>query len=235
LGGDKRFTLGRALVAAWLNVTIGGNDFVCIEDAINDGIAWMLQYAPGGNPLDGGDPVPEWVDDGDVIFELLEFYNNTGAGCAPDRENNRPENVSVIPSSGSGPVGVVTYFTTTWSDPNGWFDLKQCYFHIGASASKVNNVTLMYNVLKDKLWILSDDGSTWLGGYEPGSANVLENSQALVDCSLTTAEGAWYTVEVRWAITFKPGFTGTKKLGMKCMDRHGARDKGMWMGTWTIY
>jgi hypothetical protein len=93
----------------------------------------------------------------------------------------------------------------------------------------------MYNARKDKLWILSDDGSTWLGGYAPGSANTLENSQAQVDCAQTAAQGLGNTVEVNWDVSFKATFAGEKRTGLKCQDAQGAAAKGQWKGTWTIY
>jgi uncharacterized repeat protein (TIGR01451 family) len=148
--------------------------------------------------------------------------------------NSAPALGAVDPSSGSGPTGVTTYFTTTWTDASGWEDLKHCYFHIGDSPSIVGNVTLLYNAAKNKLWLRTDDGSAWTGGYLPGTDNTLENSQAIVDCNLTTAEGSGDTLTVKWAIEFKPGYTGTKKLGLKCKDRSKAKAKGKWKGTWTI-
>jgi hypothetical protein len=162
---------------------------------------------------------------GETSGPVWDFF--TGA-------NHVPTLGTVDPSSGSGPVGVTTYFTTTWNDADGWGDLKHCYFHIGSSPSLVNNVTLLYNAAKHKLWIRSDDGMMWLGGFAPGSANVLDNGQAKVYCSLTTAQGSGDTLSVTWAIEFKPGYEGTKKLGLKCKDRQKAKAKGAWKGTWTI-
>jgi uncharacterized repeat protein (TIGR01451 family) len=140
----------------------------------------------------------------------------------------------VEPSSGGGPTGVTTYFTTTWMDNNGWADLKQCYFHIGDSPSIVGNVTLLYNAVKNKLWLRTDDGSAWIGGCAPGTDDTMENSQAKVYCGLTTAAGADGTLTVKWAIEFKDGYSDTKKLGLKCKDRSKARAKGQWKGTWKV-
>jgi hypothetical protein len=92
----------------------------------------------------------------------------------------------------------------------------------------------MYNAKKHKLWIRSDDGSQWLGGFAPGSDSNLENSQALVDCSQTSVQGSGDSVEVQWAISFKGTFAGAKKTGLKCRDVHGAAATGQWRGTWTI-
>jgi hypothetical protein len=148
---------------------------------------------------------------------------------------NTPPTVGTVhPSSGSGEAGVTVYFTTTWSDADGWQDLKQCYLHIGAGPSGVNNVTLLYSVRKNKLWLLNDGARAWTGGFAPGSAHVLENSQAKVYCEQTRRRGAGDTLGVRWAIEFKPGYSGTRKLGLKCKDMSKARAKGAWKGTWTI-
>ena len=148
--------------------------------------------------------------------------------------NQSPTLGSVTPTSGSGFTGMTATFTTTWTDPDGWEDLKHCYFHIGASPSIVGNVTLLYNAAKDKLWLRSDDGSAWTGGGAPGSANTMENRQAIIHCDQTTVQGSGDTLSVTWAIEFKPAFTGTKKLGLKCKDRQKAKAKGAWKGTWTI-
>jgi hypothetical protein len=149
--------------------------------------------------------------------------------------NYPPTNGTVIPPSGSGPVGVTTSFTTTWHDANGWQDLKHCYFHIGASPSIVGNVTMLYNAAKDKLWIRSDDGDTWTGGCTPSTVGSIENGQAIVSCDETWVTGSEDTLTVTWTIEFKPGYTGAKKTGLKCRDRSRAKAKGQWKAAWTIY
>jgi hypothetical protein len=148
--------------------------------------------------------------------------------------NGPPALGDVIPASGSSSPGVTVYFTTTWSDPDGWQDLKQCYFHIGDSPTLEGNVTLLYSAQTNKLWIRSDDGTQWIGGFAPQSVNFLENNQAQVDCQLTTVQGSENTLSVQWAIRFQGSFVGTKKTGLKCKDVSGARTKGQWRGTWTI-
>jgi hypothetical protein len=150
-------------------------------------------------------------------------------------ENRAPTLGVVMPDSGSSKTGVTVYFTTTWKDADGREDLKQCYFHIGASPSLVNNVTLMYNARKNKLWLLDDSGTTWTGGFAPGSTKVLENSQAKVYCVFTSVHGEGDTMAVSWAIEFQKAYTGAKKTGLKCKDAHKAKAKGKWKGTWLIY
>jgi hypothetical protein len=92
-GKDKRYTLARSLVVAWLNVSVADNDFVCIESSINDGIDWLLNTQlppiPGENPLKGGNAFKgkAWSQTGEPIYLALDAYNNTGSGCAIDRDS----------------------------------------------------------------------------------------------------------------------------------------------------
>jgi hypothetical protein len=150
-------------------------------------------------------------------------------------DNYTPTNEAVYPLSGGANSGVTQNFDTTWSDANGAYHLKHCFFHVGDSPSIVGNVTLMYNAQKDKLWIRSDDGTEWLGGYAPGSANILENSQARVYCEQAFVNRYTQDVTVRWPIEFKSSFWGPKKTGLKCKDVYKAKAKGEWKGTWMIF
>jgi Mg-chelatase subunit ChlD len=86
--GDRRLSLAREVVASWLNIRTAGNDFLCTESAVNQGVAWLHQRAPGGNPLAGGEAVDEaaWVaSNGPALAGALTGYNTTGAGCALPR------------------------------------------------------------------------------------------------------------------------------------------------------
>jgi hypothetical protein len=247
-GAESVVTVTNSILA--LN---GGDDLQCDEGTcivsysdIGEGL-WPGTGNISGDPvfadLAGGDyhllgPSP-CIDKGTPVGAPPYDLDGTPRDAEPDMGayefvNQAPSLGTVTPSSGSGSAGAATAFITWWADGNGWQDLKQGYFHIGDSPALAGNVTLMYNAQKDKLWIRSDDGRRWLGGYAPGSANTLENSQAQVDCSLTVVQGSEDRLIVAWAVTFKPSFTGTKKLYLKCTDAHGVSAKGAKKGTWTV-
>jgi uncharacterized repeat protein (TIGR01451 family) len=148
--------------------------------------------------------------------------------------NATPELGTVDPPSGSGSTGVTTYFTTTWRDADGWEDLNKCFFLISPRATVVDEVFLLYSVKKNRLWIRSDDGSAWLGGFAPGSDSILENGQAKVYCKKTKTRARGDTLGVRWAIEFKSEYVGAKKLGLGCRDVDNAWARQQWKGAWTI-
>jgi len=183
---------------------------------VTDVVTYLTQYA---------------VDLGSTGWDNGHGYGRLSLGPVP---NHPPLVGTITPGSGSCEAGQLQQFSTTWQDSDGWQDLKQCWFHIGADASVGNSVTLMYNAVKDRLWLLNNDATTWTGGYAPGSAHVLQNNQAKVYCWESSANGTGDTLHLTWAIEFKPDFTGDKKLGLKCKDRHKARARGQWKGTWTI-
>ncbi len=76
------------------------------------------------------------------------------------------------------PAGQQTTFTTVQRDPNGYADLKCSYLLINNAVSGVGAVYAWYDATTNKLWLRNDDNSAWLGGYAPGSPNVLENARA---------------------------------------------------------
>jgi predicted nucleotidyltransferase len=176
----------------------------------------------------------DYDNDSDLDILVTGYDGTDTAVTMLYLNNSQPEVVRVDPEVGMGRVGVTTYFTTTWSDRDGSPYLKQCYFHIGASPALAGNVTLMYNATKNKLWMMDDSGSGWMGGHSPESVDNLDNSQARVYCLYTHARRLGNRLEVTWAIRFKEGFEGAKKLGLKAKDRYKARAKAKWKGTWTI-
>jgi hypothetical protein len=194
---------------------------------------FSLNDVPGLGPLTGKRRV--WIafafaSDGDDEYKgaYIDDIQVLRWRSAP------PVNVSVDPETGLAYTGVWYDFTTTWSDPGGWQDLKQCYVHFGATPSLANNVTLLYNAQNNRVWLRNDAGTAWLGGFEIGLPSVIENSQALVAPVSMSTLPSGDNLTVRWVIRFKLAFAGTKNVGMKALDRWGARATGQWMGTWVI-
>jgi hypothetical protein len=96
--GGNLATLGRHLVAAWLNFSVAGNNFFCVEDTIQESIEWAIQFDGDGdgNPFEFGNDIrgrnrvialQGWPDGGELLKDALEEYNQSGGGCAIDRDN----------------------------------------------------------------------------------------------------------------------------------------------------
>lgn len=95
--GDMTLNLGRALVAAWLNVS-AGNESSCIVDEVDSSVAWLNAY-PLGTDVSGGDEAwgeaAEWA-------QILDDYNN-GLLCAEHRDAGGSEDPTAATESDPAP------------------------------------------------------------------------------------------------------------------------------------
>lgn len=136
--------------------------------------------------------------------------------------NQAPSLGAAEPSSSTARVGATRYFTATYVDGDSYADLAWCYFLIGSSTVPSNTVYLSYDQTGGKLFLRDDNDSAWLGGYAPGSANTIQNSQASLDCSKSQVIEAGDTITMNLALRFQSSYTGTKALYLKATDLVGS-------------
>jgi hypothetical protein len=148
--------------------------------------------------------------------------------------NSAPVAETITPASGASNAGQQVSFTTTYTDPNGYADLKENRLLINTSTSSSNCAPLYYDQNSNKLYLRNDTNTAWLGGYAPTSANVIENSYAKLDCSKTTVSGAGTKLTVKWSVIFKSGFSGAKKTYLYAKDDSNAASGWIQKGSWTI-
>ena len=116
---------------------------------------------------------------------------------------------TITPSSGSTAPDIAKTFTCTYSDTDGWVNLKEAYLLISTSSSALTNAAYLYYEQNTNLLYLRNDANTrWLGGYAPGSANTVENSYVKLNCALTTAAGSGTTLTITYNLTFKAAYSG---------------------------
>jgi beta propeller repeat protein len=141
---------------------------------------------------------------------------------------------SVSPSAGSSISGVAVTFITTYTDPDSWQDIYSARFIIDSNTDEINCFCGYYDQNTNKLYLKNDAGTVLLGGYAPGSANVIENSYAKLDCSQTTVSGSGNTLTVNWNVSFKSTFLGTKDMDLSVYDDSCGFAGWTIKGTWTI-
>jgi len=143
------------------------------------------------------------------------------------RVNMWPGDGGVTPSSNVQPVVTNFSYTTTFTDPEQWSDLKYVYLNIastpgGASQSLYARYQVSTNQIKIK-----DDSGAWIGPITPGSAQNLENSWVIVHgagCSVTKSGDM---LSMTWSIEFKSPMAGTtKNIYLYAQDRYD------WIDPW---
>jgi len=142
--------------------------------------------------------------------------------------NSKPEIISVSPDSGSSNVGETVFFTAVYKDSGGWGHLRRCKLLINTKISS-KGCYAVYKPRKNKLYLKKSKQK----GVCPGSAVVLENSYAALDCSKTTVTAEGDTITIKWAVAFKNTFKGQKDLYLYARDK---KKKSGWrkMGAWTV-
>ena len=99
INGDERLTLFQSLLATWLNIA-SGNDYLCatMDTPVNLALIWLYDYAPQGNPLDGGTAVATnsqiWNDFSWDHYWMASYNENGGTNCAIDRDTGRRTTVA---------------------------------------------------------------------------------------------------------------------------------------------
>lgn len=147
----------------------------------------------------------------------------------------KPQVGTIAPSSGSSIPGQQVNFIATYFDLDGWTNIMDAYLLINTSSSNKKNCFYgYYSQNTNKLYLRSDNDRQWLGGYSPGSSNIIENSYARLNCSQTTVTGNGNTLAVTWAVTFKQSFMGAKNSYLYVKDDSGSNSGWKQKGTWTI-
>jgi DNA-binding beta-propeller fold protein YncE len=148
---------------------------------------------------------------------------------APPAPPTQPVLGTLTPSMVASAENEAQSFSAVYSDENGHRDLKHVYLKVG---SLVNGMVAIYYTWLNKLYLVNDAGTGYVGNCTPGVAGTLTNTQGTLDCGLTTVSGAGNDLTVNWSITPKAGYAGTKSLHMFARDNDdltvGWEDKGDW-------
>ncbi len=148
--------------------------------------------------------------------------------------NTSPAVGTVSPSSGTGQKDVQQIFATTYTDADGWQNIQYVHLLINASTDGSNCLYAYYNQNTNLLYLRNDANTAWLGGYTPGSTNVIENSYTKLNCQTTSVNGTGTTLTINWAVILKPTFTGARKTYLYVKDDVNAYNGWVQKGTWTI-
>lgn len=148
--------------------------------------------------------------------------------------NSKPSAGSFLPVGVASQPNTPVTFYTFYSDPNGWEDLRYTYFLINTSTSGAKCFYAYYNQNTDSFYLRNDAGTAWLGGFTPGSKNIIENSYARLDCSKADVFGYDNELMISWEVIFKPTFIGTKNVYLSAKDNLGTDSGWVKKGTWII-
>jgi hypothetical protein len=138
-------------------------------------------------------------------------------------------------STFSSATGVKRTFIATYNDGNGAGDITQAIFQAGNSPAASNALRCFYDAFDNKLYLRNDTDTAWLGGFEPGSANNISNSQGTLFCANTSVLYSGNDLVVSWTVAAASQWAGLRpRLYLSCIDQAGLSDLSRQFGTWTL-
>lgn len=161
-------------------------------------------------------------------------YNGWNQVGTIDIANQLPVLGNITPSDSASGIGDTILFTSSVSDPDGWENIKNAQVLINSTQTSVSGCYLHYSAYQNKLYLRDDTNSKWLGGYTPGSANTIENSYVVLDCSNTVVSLSGNAIAITWAVKSKKAFSGVKKIYLLAADNNECYAGWLEKGTWTI-
>lgn len=155
-------------------------------------------------------------------------------GCYEDTSANRPPiNVGLSPATTFDRPGNLRVFTTNYRDLDGAGDIARLYLR--ATYSSGQGIHAQYIPSTNLVYLLNDAGTAYIGGFAPGSNNVIRTNHSQLDCAQTFVSQSGTTLTVNWALIPNNSLAGQQlTLALFSSDRGNARDGWDNFGTWTI-
>ncbi|RYX80940.1 hypothetical protein EON83_26385 [bacterium] len=232
------------IVGSEVSVSVSGNSLaLTLPATVRDGLV-------GQNKLfarvqDRDDALDTSSLQGDMGFVRFGNYSVTpqfsGANVAPVLSKLSPTTTNtILGANGISPVAHKFGFFVT--DDNGIGDVESVWFLAGKQLNWSNSATFVYQPRTRRLYLRSDDGSTFLGGGQIGQAGIIENSQVRVD--LSTVKATIYPDGKSFGLTLylqaKSGLVGQNTIWLRAQDKSGAVATGsnaqgyIQSGTWNV-
>ncbi|WP_105483471.1 fibronectin type III domain-containing protein [Abditibacterium utsteinense] len=143
-----------------------------------------------------------------------------------------PQSVRVAPNSGTSVAGTARAISAIYGDGEGAADIAAAYLRVGTGTTDAAPLDVYYNGLQNLLYLYN--GSAWIGGFAPGSANIISGPRGSVDCSKTTVVLEGSVLTVNWNLTPSSALVGSKSILCRVQDKSNRWDKWRTLGTWKI-
>ena len=149
--------------------------------------------------------------------------------------NPTPKNESLTPNNNTITVDQQTSLSSVYSDPAGYANIRTCYLMLNTGATTSGAGYLYYDSVKNLLYLRKTNEAVLMGGFTPGSANVIDNGAVTLYCADTNVQKIGNNVTVNWSIALKPYFTGNPcTASMQVTNRTGYADLWEQMGVFTV-
>ena len=142
--------------------------------------------------------------------------------------NRAPVALVLSPNSGTFPVDKPYLFHTVFSDPDGCNDLSRVMLIFRSNQLPSQWLIAYYLKTTNKLYLYN--GSTYIGGFTPGSNNVIDTPYGKLYCAQTTVSSLGNYLIVSWSLSFKSPLIGPNYVYLLAVDNKGANTGWIFKG-----
>jgi len=153
-------------------------------------------------------------------------------GIQPARAASTPSVVSLTRQNTFTFAGVGTGFQAIYSDTAGYGALTKVQLCAGHLTYPSTSLYAAY-VPATNLLYLYNASNVAVGGFTPGSKNVITTALGSLYCAYTTVTGTGNDLTINWAISASSNFTGVQNVYLQAAD---ATATSSWaaLGKWTV-
>ncbi|MDD5194778.1 MAG: C25 family cysteine peptidase, partial [Candidatus Omnitrophica bacterium] len=234
---DKSITANFAINTYTITASAGANGKITPSGSVSVNHGANQAFSITAN---GGYKIQSVLVDGSSIGAVsTHTFNNVTANHTISATftsitDTAPQVIDLTPVNGSSSANQQVIFTSTFSDSGTWQNLNYVLYTITDTLSPNKYFYGYYHRATNRLYLLNDNGTAWMGGYTPGSGNIIQNSYAILDCSKTTVSGSGDTLTIAWAVTFKPTFTGLKNMYLSVKNNGNLGSGWVKKGSWNV-
>lgn len=143
--------------------------------------------------------------------------------------NQAPSTVSIAPTSGQG---LVQSFTASFTDPNGYQNIRSVQVLVGANTTGTQGCYAYYERFTDKLFLQGDDTTWQYLGTSP--SDQVSNSRCTLQREGTGVAGSGNNLALTLNLQFKAPFHGAKNVYGRASDNGGVTSNWQATGTWNV-
>ncbi|MEI8350502.1 MAG: fibronectin type III domain-containing protein, partial [Candidatus Omnitrophota bacterium] len=186
-------------------------------------VKWCVYFR---NPFAGDKKV--WIQAKDTLNAYSGWVEKANI-----RINAGPTVDSVTPNSGNFDVDAQTTFTTVVSDRNGANDIGLVDLFFGTTNDWMQSkYHAYYSSSQNKLY-MKQDNTPDIGGFAPGSSNIIQTSYGKLYCAATTVVKSGNSVTINWRASFSEAMGGPKNIYIRAQDTNDVWKQSQ-MGTITV-
>ncbi|MEJ2208448.1 MAG: integrin alpha [Anaerolineae bacterium] len=198
-----------------------GYDLTWLGDTNGDGIDDILISAYQGRQLQ-------------TVAGKAHVIYGTTSGPGPGVP---PEPILFVPDATEGVTRDWHLFSGVYEDLDGLGDMTQLSMILGLAPDDPQRLEVRYDVMANELYLLDDDGVSWLGPCTPGERTSLQTDVAVLACWRSRAIGNGATklrldVFARfWMLVDQPRVLN---VYLQAVDAAGNDSGQVPFGTWTL-